>query len=125
MLSVLLTLATSVSLLLSAPGAPVDEPKVVCGEGTLVPCYNLPALDWPVWDALAECESNHRWSIAGRYSGGLQINSGTWKVFGGREFAAQPYLATREEQIEIARRILDSGGWSQWPTCSRKLGYRG
>lgn len=85
----------------------------------------LPALDWYVWDQVAGCESGWNWSLRGRrYDGGLQILHATWRAFGGTEFASRPSDATREQQIEVARRILTAGGWDQFPGCSSRLGYR-
>ena len=82
-----------------------------------------PALDWYDWDRLAECESGGRWDIQGpSYGGGLQILTSTWRKFGGTEFAGLPGDATREQQIVVARAIAEEGGWSQWPSCARRLG---
>lgn len=80
-----------------------------------------------VWDALAQCESGGNWAyppVSGGFSGGIMFHIGTWRAQGGLEFAPDAYLASREEQIVIAERTLASGGWGQWPGCSRKLGLR-
>ncbi len=79
-----------------------------------------------VWDDLAECESGGNWAIntGNGYSGGLQFLHSTWRAYGGEEFAARAYQASREEQIIVAERILDDVGWGAWPTCSRNLGLR-
>jgi murein DD-endopeptidase MepM/ murein hydrolase activator NlpD len=78
-----------------------------------------------VWDALAECESGQDWHAnTGIYDGGLQFHPGTWTSHGGGEFAPYAYLATREQQIAIARRVLATQGWAAWPACSLKLGLR-
>ncbi len=104
--------------------APV-EPEAVVVTVALFDERLAPALDWPIWDAMAQCESGQRWHIQGqRYGGGLQIMRGTWRRHGGTEFAALPSQATREQQIVVARRILDSGGWRQWSSCSRQLKLR-
>jgi Transglycosylase-like domain len=96
--------------------APVALAAVVIDERL------APALDWPIWDTLALCESGQRWHIQGRrYGGGLQILGSTWRNHGGTEFGALPSHATREQQIVVARRILDSGGWRQWGRCARRL----
>lgn len=81
-----------------------------------------------VWDALAECESGGRWDIAtgNGYGGGLQFAHttqwSTWRAFGGVEFAAHPWDATREQQIVVAERVLARSGWGAWPGCARRLG---
>jgi hypothetical protein len=84
-----------------------------------------PAIEETVWDRLAECESGGDWSInTGTYDGGLQFHPDTWRGFGGTEFAEFAWQATREQQITVAERVLDSSGWGAWPACSRKLGLR-
>lgn len=80
-----------------------------------------------VWDRLAQCETGGNWShptVSGGFSGGLMFHSGTWNAMGGREYAATASGATREQQIDIAERVLASSGWGAWPGCSRKLGLR-
>ena len=56
------------------------------------------------------------------YSGGLGIYNGTWDQFGGRDFASNAGLATREEQIIVAERIRAAVGISGWG-CAHILGY--
>jgi hypothetical protein len=78
-----------------------------------------------VWDTLATCESNNDWHAnTGLYDGGLQFHPGTWRRYGGTAFAPFAYLATREQQITIAKRVLAVEGWEAWPACSLKLGLR-
>lgn len=76
------------------------------------------------WDRLAQCESSGRWNIntGNGYYGGLQFSPRTWLAFGGGQFAPLASLATREQQIVIAERVLAAQGWRAWPACSRKLG---
>lgn len=76
------------------------------------------------WDAVAQCESGGDWHIntGNGYSGGLQFTAATWSDNGGGEYAAYAYLATREEQITVAERVLDHSSWeTQWPNCGRYL----
>jgi len=79
-----------------------------------------------VWDRLAQCESGGNWHIntGNGFSGGLQFAPGTWSGFGGDEFAPRADLASREQQIVMAQRVLRVQGWGAWPACSRKLGLR-
>lgn len=76
------------------------------------------------WNRLAECESGGNWHIntGNGYYGGLQFSYSTWQGFGGGKFASRADLATREEQIIIAERVLKTQGWGAWPACSSKLG---
>lgn len=78
------------------------------------------------WDQLAICESGGNWAyppVAGGFSGGIMFHIGTWRSNGGLEFAPDAYLATREQQIIVAERVLAGSGWRAWPGCSRKYGW--
>lgn len=79
-----------------------------------------------VWDAIAQCESGGNWSIntGNGYHGGLQFNPQTWNAHGGNQYASRADLATREQQIEIAKRVQASQGWGAWPACTSRLGLR-
>lgn len=76
------------------------------------------------WDRLAQCEAGGNWQIntGNGYYGGLQFNQGTWEAHGGTEYAPRADLATREQQIAVAERVLASQGWGAWPACSSSLG---
>ena len=79
-----------------------------------------------VWELIARCESNGRWdtNTGNGFFGGLQFEAGTWRAFGGEQYAPSAHLATREEQIAVAQRVLAAEGWLAWPACSTKLGLR-
>src|SRR5690606_486711 len=79
------------------------------------------------WDRLAECESTGRWDIntGNGYYGGLQFAQQTWVGHGGEQFAPRADLATREQQMAVAERVLASQGWRAWPVCSREAGVTG
>ena len=101
---------------------------------TTVPQYwNTPAppttSDASRWDQLAQCETGGNWSAntGNGFGGGLQFmhqrSYSTWLSFGGGEFAPHPWDASREQQINIAERVLASSGWRAWPGCARKNGW--
>ena len=77
-----------------------------------------------VWDRVAQCESGGNWRIntGNGYYGGLQFSSSTWRGYGGAKYASRANLATKGEQIAIARRVLAGQGPGAWPVCSRKAG---
>ena len=83
-----------------------------------------------VWDAMARCEAGGRWDAVrtsgGRvlYAGGLQFAARTWNAFRPDGFPESAADASREQQIEVAERVLARQGWGAWPTCSRRLGLR-
>lgn len=67
------------------------------------------------WDAIARCETGGNWAMRGpRYSGGLGFANTTWDAFGGRDFAPNAGLATREQQIAVAERVHARYGLSGW-----------
>jgi hypothetical protein len=75
------------------------------------------------WDQVARCESGGNWAIntGNGYHGGLQFAPSTWSGHGGREFAPTAYLATKEQQIAVAERVLATQGRGAWPTCGTGL----
>jgi uncharacterized protein YabE (DUF348 family) len=79
----------------------------------------------PHWDELAQCESGGRWDTVdpnpNGYDGGLGIYRGTWRAFGGTEFAPNAGLATREQQITVAERIYSKLGFDPWGCANNVL----
>ena len=75
-----------------------------------------------MWDRLAQCEASGNWSIntGNGYYGGLQFYPPTWESFGGLAYAPRADLATREQQIAVAEKVLARQGWGAWPACSRQ-----
>lgn len=57
------------------------------------------------WEAVAWCETHHKWDDGGYFAGGLGIAQSTWRGYGGRQFAPTPAKATKTEQIIVANRI--------------------
>lgn len=99
------------------PAKPVEKKNYSAGDGSH-------------WDQLAICEAGGNWArnSGNGFGGGLQFmhqsSYSTWLAFGGGEFAQNPWDASREEQIVVAERVLESSGWGAWPGCSKKLGFR-
>jgi resuscitation-promoting factor RpfA len=77
-----------------------------------------------VWDRVAACESGGNWHIdtGNGYYGGVQFSAGTWSGYGGHKYAGEANEATRNEQIEVARRVLASQGAGAWPVCGPRAG---
>lgn len=76
------------------------------------------------WDKVAQCESSGDWSIntGNGYYGGLQFTPSTWKAFGGHKYASNAHLATKQQQINIAEKVLAVQGPGAWPVCSVRAG---
>lgn len=99
----------------------------VSGVGIVLPLIAAEsALAAPVgvWEKVAECESSGRWNINtgnGHY-GGLQFTASTWKAYGGGRYASRADLATKEQQIAVAEKVLAGQGPGAWPNCGPRAG---
>ncbi|MDT0614074.1 transglycosylase family protein [Streptomyces lancefieldiae] len=104
------------SLTVTAGGAGLALPLI--GTGT------AQAADVETWDKVAACESTHDWDIntGNGYYGGLQFSQSTWEAFGGTEYAPRADLATKDQQIAVAEKVLDGQGPGAWPVCSERAG---
>lgn len=71
------------------------------------------------WDHVAECESGGSWSAndGNGYYGGLQMSQENWEKYGGLEYAKTADLASRNQQIAVAEKLLADQGIAAWPTC--------
>ncbi|AKZ59625.1 putative secreted protein [Streptomyces ambofaciens ATCC 23877] len=104
------------SLTVTAGGAGLALPLM--GTGT------ADAADVETWDKVAACESTNDWDInsGNGYYGGLQFTQSTWEAFGGTEYAPRADLATKDQQIAVAEKVLDGQGPGAWPVCSQRAG---
>ena len=68
------------------------------------------------WDAVAQCESGGNWpaDTGNGFYGGLQFKPSTWAANGG---IGDPAMASREQQIAVANRVLATQGPGAWPKC--------
>lgn len=71
------------------------------------------------WDKVAFCESS---GPVAQGRNGLQIESATWADFGGLAYASNPAGATRDQQIQVAEKILASQGPGAWSTVTAFTG---
>jgi murein DD-endopeptidase MepM/ murein hydrolase activator NlpD len=104
------------SLTVTAGGAGMVVPLV--GAGT------AQAADVDTWNKVAACESSNDWNIntGNGYYGGLQFTQSTWEAFGGTRYAPRADLATKDQQIAVAEKVLDGQGPEAWPVCSDRAG---
>jgi murein DD-endopeptidase MepM/ murein hydrolase activator NlpD len=104
------------SLTVTAGGVGIAVPLI--GTGT------AHAADVDTWNKVAACESSSNWSIntGNGYYGGLQFTQSTWEAYGGTRYAARADLATRDQQIAVAEKVLDGQGPGAWPACSVRAG---
>ncbi|GHE93016.1 hypothetical protein GCM10018789_22820 [Streptomyces werraensis] len=68
------------------------------------------------WDAIAQCESGGNWkaNTGNGHYGGLQFSQSSWVAAGGLKYAPRADLATRKEQIAVAKRLARLQGMSAW-----------
>ncbi|RAV34051.1 transglycosylase family protein [Corynebacterium heidelbergense] len=78
-----------------------------------------PAANASQWDQVAACESDGNWSTntGNGFYGGLQFTAETWNGYGGGQYAPTADQASREQQIEIAEKVLAGQGAGAWPVC--------
>ena len=112
-----------------APNQAVSVAKIaftgaVIGSGSIALAGQAGAATDGEWDTVAKCESGGNWAIntGNGYQGGLQFSPSTWSGHGGGEFAPSAHMATKEQQIAVAERVLASQGRGAWPVCGRGLG---
>lgn len=104
------------SLTVTAGGAGMALPLIGAGAAH--------AADAATWNKVAACESSGNWSIntGNGYYGGLQFTRSTWEAYGGTRYAPRADLATRDQQIATAEKVLDGQGPGAWPVCSVRAG---
>lgn len=85
---------------------------------------SAPRKEYSVWDKVAFCESGGNWHTnkGNGFHGGLQFTQNTWESYGGTKYASRADLATREQQIAIAKKTLSGQGSNAWPHCSIRSG---
>lgn len=111
------------------PPEPSPSPSEVPSAATVGPSRG--EVDTSVWDEVALCESNGDWDIHPsdspsnyNFYGGLQFSQQSWIGAGGGRYASRADLASKEEQVAVARRLLAMQGPSAWPNCGPKAGLK-
>ncbi|MFE9774864.1 transglycosylase family protein [Streptomyces sp. NPDC005931] len=104
------------SLTVTAGGAGMALPFMGTGAAQ--------AADVDTWDKVAACESSNDWNIntGNGFYGGLQFTRSTWEAYGGTRYAPRADLATKDQQIAVAEKVLDGQGPGAWPVCSVRAG---
>ncbi|TVS89778.1 transglycosylase family protein, partial [Mycobacterium helveticum] len=95
----------------------------VLGGGSIALAGQAAAATDGEWDQVARCESGGNWAIntGNGYQGGLQFSQGTWAAHGGSDYAPAAQMASREQQIAVAERVLATQGRGAWPACGHGL----
>ncbi|MFJ2901338.1 transglycosylase family protein [Streptomyces sp. NPDC087212] len=104
------------SLTVTAGGAGLALPLISAGTAQ--------AADITTWNKIAACESSGDWNIntGNDFYGGLQFTRSTWAAYGGTAYASRADLATKDQQIAVAEKVLDAQGPGAWPVCSARAG---
>ncbi|MGW6781654.1 transglycosylase family protein [Streptomyces sp. NPDC054987] len=104
------------SLAVTAGGAGIALPFMGAGVAE--------AASMDTWDKVAACESTNNWRIntGNGYYGGLQFSQSTWRAFGGAAYAPRADLATKDQQIAVAEKVLKGQGPGAWPHCGKGAG---
>ena len=104
------------SLTVTAGGAGLALPLAAAGSAD--------AASVSTWDKVAACESSGDWGIntGNGFYGGLQFTQSTWEAYGGTRYAPRADLATKDQQIAVAEKVVDGQGPGAWPVCSVRAG---
>ncbi|MFE0374928.1 transglycosylase family protein [Streptomyces inhibens] len=91
----------------------------VAGAAVAVPLMgatSASAASVATWDKVAQCESGGNWSIntGNGYYGGLQFSNSSWAAAGGTQYAPRADLATKDQQIAAAEKLLAIQGPGAW-----------
>ncbi|MEU3705042.1 transglycosylase family protein [Streptomyces anulatus] len=99
---------TRIATLAGVTGAAVAVP--------LMGATSASAASVETWDAVAQCESGGNWSIntGNGYYGGLQFSQSSWAAAGGTQYASRADLASKDQQIATAEKLLDLQGPGAW-----------
>ncbi|KIF05567.1 peptidase [Streptomyces sp. RSD-27] len=104
------------SLVVTAGGAGIALPLIGAGDAQ--------AASVDAWNKVAACESTDNWqtNTGNGYYGGLQFSQSTWREFGGTAYAPRADLATKDQQIAVAEKVLRGQGPDAWPACGPQAG---
>ena len=111
---------------------PRQAPALIVAAGVTGSAIAIPLLgaasanaaDGTTWDKVANCETGGSWSKNsgnGLY-GGLQLSQADWDKHGGLDYAQRPDLASRNQQIAVAEKLLDAEGVGAFHTCGLTSG---
>ncbi|WP_181791183.1 LysM peptidoglycan-binding domain-containing protein, partial [Streptomyces phytophilus] len=85
---------------------------------------NAVAAPIDTWERVAACESGGNWTTntGNGYFGGVQFSQSSWEAAGGRSYAPRADLASKQQQIAVAERLLSMQGPGAWPNCGPRAG---
>ncbi|MFC4496033.1 transglycosylase family protein [Streptomyces ovatisporus] len=97
------------------------------GAGVAIPLIGaqlVQAAPDDTWQKVAACESGSKWDIntGNGYFGGLQFSQSTWQAYGGTAYAPRADLATKDQQMAVAEKVLAGQGPRAWPDCGPRAG---
>ncbi|RLL66909.1 transglycosylase family protein [Streptomyces sp. Z26] len=111
-------------MLFSGKGRSGKTARIVTLAGVAGAAVTLPlitatgaqAASVDTWDKVAQCESGGNWQIntGNGYYGGLQFSQSSWAAAGGTQYASRADLASKEQQIATAEKLLALQGPGAW-----------
>ncbi|MGW2516560.1 transglycosylase family protein [Streptomyces sp. NPDC001617] len=99
----------------------------VTGSAIAIPLFaasGASAADGTTWDKVAQCETGGSWSenSGNGFYGGLKLTQDDWEKYGGLDYAPSADLASRNQQIAVAEKLLDAEGVGAFHTCGLTSG---
>ncbi|WP_416979163.1 LysM peptidoglycan-binding domain-containing protein [Streptomyces sp. T028] len=111
---------------------PRQAPALLVAAGVTGSAIALPLLaaggasaaDGTVWDKVAQCETGGSWSAydGNDEFGGLSLSQEEWETYGGLDYASRPDLASRNQQIAVAQKLLAAEDVGAFGTCGLTSG---
>ncbi|MFF4804817.1 transglycosylase family protein [Streptomyces sp. NPDC001351] len=99
----------------------------VTGSAIAIPLFaagGASAADGTTWDKVAQCETGGSWSenSGNGFYGGLKLTQENWEKYGGLDYAPRADLASRNQQIAVAEKLLDDQGVGAFHICGLTSG---
>ncbi|MFJ3195031.1 transglycosylase family protein [Streptomyces griseoviridis] len=111
---------------------PRQAPALLVAAGVTGTAIALPLLaasgasaaDGTTWDKVADCATDGSWSqnTGNDLYGGLQLSLEDWETYGGLDYAPSPDLASRNQQIAVAEKLLADQGVGAFHSCGLTSG---
>ena len=111
LVAVVTALAMYIPVSMSGEGDKIPPTTVVALKTTTTSTTLVAPYIIEMWEKVATCETGGRWwRNAPTFDGGLGISRVNWQYFAPDNFPDAPHLASKEQQVFVARQIQAWGG---------------
>ena len=111
LMAVVTALALYIPVGMKNDSGQTSETTVVASPTTTTSTTLVPRYIIAMWEKVATCETGgHWWVNQPTFDGGLGISRVNWQTFAPDNFPDAPHLASKEQQVYVARQIQAWGG---------------